>query len=358
MKNILLIYRGQVFSSEIKPKLDEYKNNNIVLVVENDLTKHNIKLLLKGYEQKIKIITIEEFLNTGVIDNMIKKMRTGFDFKIGNPPYQLGGMENGGQNKIYNQISKKTLSLPGGKYNDVTELITPTSVLKRSKRFSLIGQPGFNKVDFTTDGAFKVGVDICSWRVDKRNQTEKVEVINKNGTEYFDRNKVIFDTSVNDKNFMNLYHILKEKTDTPEKRMFQQNNFGPALNKNKTNEHIYKLYKLIDGKPIETYFSSRIPYNLGVEKISIGMTKSLNKNSIFIGKLDFDPGYMNTSIESDEESNNIKSFILSDYFTQHSDKWKKVDGYGYNYALKHLPPFDKTKSWTNEEVKEFIESFV
>jgi hypothetical protein len=35
-----------------------------------------------------------------------------------------------------------------------------------------------------------------------------------------------------------------------------------------------------------------------------------------------------------------------------------MDGYGYNYALKYLPPFDKTKSWTNDEVKQFIESFL
>jgi hypothetical protein len=53
---------------------------------------------------------------------------------------------------------------------------------------------------------------------------------------------------------------------------------------------------------------------------------------------------------------NIKSFIFSDYFKAHSQRWKDLDGYGYNYALKHLPPFDKTKSWTNEEVKDFIES--
>ena len=82
MKNILLIYRGQVFDTEIKPRLDEYKNNNIVLVVENKLTRKIVGYITKGYEQKIKIITIEEFLEKGVVDNM------KFDVVVGNYPYE------------------------------------------------------------------------------------------------------------------------------------------------------------------------------------------------------------------------------------------------------------------------------
>ena len=55
---------------------------------------------------------------------------------------------------------------------------------------------------------------------------------------------------------------------------------------------------------------------------------------------------------------NIKSFLFSEYFITHSEQWKLYNGNGFNDALIYLPPFDKTKSWTNEEVKEFIESFV
>ena len=38
MKNILLIYRAQVFDTEIKPRLDEFKNDNVFLVVENKIS--------------------------------------------------------------------------------------------------------------------------------------------------------------------------------------------------------------------------------------------------------------------------------------------------------------------------------
>ncbi len=67
---------------------------------------------------------------------------------------------------------------------------------------------------------------------------------------------------------------------------------------------------------------------------------------------------MNKEVQSKSEVSNIKSFILSDYFIEHSINWKTVDGYGYNYALKYLPPFDTTKQWDNDSVKHFIEGFV
>jgi hypothetical protein len=131
------------------------------------------------------------------------------------------------------------------------------------------------------------------------------------------------------------------------------------MKKEKSNSHIYSLHKLSkDGGFELTYWSSRVPYFEKDKKISIGMTKSLNPDLIVNSHENFDVGYMTTKINNDDEFNNIKSFILSDYFKEHSNKWKTVDGYGYNYALKYLPPFDKTKSWTNDEVKQFIESFL
>jgi len=290
--------------------------------------------------------------NITCVDAMEITMK--FDGICINAPYDKGDQE-GGQNKIYNQINKKALEL----LNDdgVLVSISPTSVLKKSKRFSLVGQQGLKEVDFTANDDFTVGVKICQWTVDK-SYTGDVKVIDSSGFSTQSNQEVIYDYSTVDKDFVKIYEALKEITDTPPTRMFQQNNFGPALNKTQTKEHEYKLYKLDENKVNLTYFSKRVPYNYGKLQISLGMTKALDNKCIYVGTEDFDPGYMNKEVNSDYEVENIKSFILSDYFIEHSNSWKTVDGYGYNYALKYLPPFDTSKQWDNDSVKHFIEGFV
>ena len=88
MRNVILIYRGQVFDTEIKPRLDQYKNDNVVLVIDNKLTRKIVSYITKDYEQKINIITIHEYLNKGVVDNM------RFDVTAVNPPYQISNKTN------------------------------------------------------------------------------------------------------------------------------------------------------------------------------------------------------------------------------------------------------------------------
>lgn len=277
-----------------------------------------------------------------------------FDVIVGNPPYQ-DGTQSGGQNKIYNQFSKKTLELL--KHSGTISFVTPTSVLKESKRFSLVNMDGLKIVDFRANNHFDVGIGICWWMIDKTYQGP-VTVYNNQGVSTQSNTNVIYDYSVVNKDFAIIYESLKKHTDIPSKRMFKQNNFGPALSKSKSRDHIYSLYKLEEKQLKLTYWSSRRPYYDSVKKLSIGMTKSLTDDACYVGTEDFDPGYMTINVEDDQEVANIKSFIFSEYFIEHCNKWKSLDGYGYNYGLKYLPPFDKTKSWTNNEVKEFIESYV
>jgi len=283
------------------------------------------------------------------LDNTMK-----FDVVVGNPPYQDGN-KDGGQNKIYNQFAKQSLDLlkPGG----ILAFITPTSVLKESKRFSLVSMDHLKIVDFRANNYFTVGIGICWWLVDKK-YTGDVAVYNNIGVTSQPNTDVIYDYSTVDQEFSKLYEALKKATDTPDKRMFKQNNFGPALSKTKTADHIHNLHKLESKKIKLTYWSLREPYYNVDNKLSIGMTKSLTDDACYIGKENFDPGYMTTSVKNKKEITNIKSFILSAYFIEHCNKWKSLDGYGYNYGLKYLPPFDKTKLWKNEEVKAFIESYV
>ena len=47
MKDILLIYRGRVIDTEIKAKLEHFKDDNIILVVEDEITKNVVNLILR-----------------------------------------------------------------------------------------------------------------------------------------------------------------------------------------------------------------------------------------------------------------------------------------------------------------------
>ena len=260
-------------------------------------------------------------------------------------------------NKIYNVICKKGLSL----LNDdgVMAFITPTSVLKKSKRFSLIDQPGLKLVDFTANDYFNVGIDICGWVVDKTYRSNQVNVIHCDGTSSSQpSSEPIYDYTTVDKEFTLLYNNLKKITDSPEKRMFRENNFGDAIQKTKSKSFSHVIYSINKEGNKEVFgYSKRVPFFHGKKKIVVPMTKTLTENSILVDSDDFYVAYLCTEVKNQKEINNIKSFIMSDYFKQHSEKWKQLDGYGFNYSLKYLPPFDTSKSWTSDEVQAFIESF-
>ena len=280
-----------------------------------------------------------------------------FDVIVGNPPYQDGTKE-GGQNKIYNQICKKTLTLL--KDDGIMAFVTPTSVLKKSKRFSLIDQPGLKTVNFTADEHFDVGINICSWIIDKTYKSDQVTVVNADRTTDTQSSAdPIYDYTTVDKNFTQLYNKLKSLMDSPEKRMFRENNFGDAISKKKTKAYTHVLYSVNRLGEKEVFgYSKRVPFFHGKKKIVVPMTKTLTDDSILVDTDDFYVAYLCTEIRSKKEADNIKSFIQSDYFREHSEKWRNLDGYGFNYALKYLPPFDSTRAWTNKEVKQFLESFI
>ena len=88
------------------------------------------------------------------------------------------------------------------------------------------------------------------------------------------------------------------------------------------------------------------------------MTKSLKNEMVIVSDKDFDDSHVAVCVNNINEIANIKSFIFSDYFVNLSNQWKLIDGYGFNEAIKYLPVFDKTKSWTDTEVKQFLENFI
>ena len=335
---------GGQFVKEIERRLIEKGHNPSELVFGWEWHQRSIRYAIKRHG----------LLGKYSVGNVNTEEDMKFDVIVGNPPYQDGSKE-GGQNKIYNLFSKKALDLV--KPNGFVGFITPTSVLKKSKRFSLIGQKGLKAVNFLANESFDVGVKICYWIV-AGNYEGKVSVTDKTGTREEDNETTLYDLSEVDVSFAKIYETLKSMMDKPEKRMFRENNFGDAASKTQDNEFIHPIFSIKDGKKEIFSYSKRVPFFQGKKKIIVPMTKTVSDDSILVDTDDFYVAYLCTEIEDDKEIENIKSFILSPYFQEHSKQWKQLDGYGFNYALKYLPPFDKTKTWTNDEVKEFIESFV
>jgi len=83
MKNIILIYRGRSFDTEIQPQLVQFKDDNVILVTENNITKSIVNYLIRDLTQNITLLTAEEFLDDNIITKFMK-----FDVVIGNYPYE------------------------------------------------------------------------------------------------------------------------------------------------------------------------------------------------------------------------------------------------------------------------------
>ena len=267
-----------------------------------------------------------------------------FDYIVGNPPYQDGRM-SGGQNKIYNLISKKCITLLSK--NGVMNFITPVAVTRKSKRFSLINLPGLKSINFDTDDKFDVGVTICSWVLDK-NYSGDVKIISKN-KEYFQSPDLIYNPNIVSSEFLKLYNKIREHSRILKNRMFQRNNFGNMLYNGS-----YEIYSRVDGKP--TYLSRKKPHYYKEHKCLFRLSGAY-KDGFFLSSLDMDLNHICTP--SDEyEFENIKSFVYSEYFVEIVQEWKKFTSSKSYDFLTYCPTFDKTKKWTNEEVKNFFKEFV
>ena len=334
-KKILVLYNLEIVVSLVH----DYK------VDPNNITFYSEQEKKMGFSKK------------GMGTNIIKELDTDmkFDVVIGNPPYQDGN-KAGGQNKIYNQFSKTALDMiePDGS----VAFITPTSVLKKSKRFSLVGLPGLKYVDFSADEHFNVGVNVCAWIVDKTYRGD-VEV-KSTVTEYYPEGIEIYDFSKYDKDLIKLIDSIKSFSKNTKDRMFTRNgtsNFKNLKSSVQNDEFKYPLFKLNKGEIKLHQYNSKLPRSFGKTKVNISFSQTLDEKSIYFGKEDFEVNYSFVEC-TEQEAENVKSFILSDYFLDFNTRWKETTTHGFNDAVYYLPKFDMTKSWTNKEVKEFIESYV
>ena len=223
----------------------------------------------------------------------------------------------------------------------------------------MIGQPGLKLIDFTADDHFDVGIKICSWVVDK-SYTGDVTVVDSNGNSTLENsNRTVYDYSTIDKNISEIVGAIKDATKEINDRMFKQNPVDASINgrsKTYTVDHIYPVYKIGPDEIVQYNKPEPKLYNL--RKYVISTSKSFSNSSACVTNSDYDVNHVFVNVNSDQEVTNIESFLFSEYFVNYVRQFKIIDGYGFNNAVKYLPIFDKTKSWTNEEVKDFIESHI
>ena len=333
------------YREEIEPKLVEFKDHNITIVCEKYVEALGLRYFDK--EGAINNIYLVNELLEGKLDDM------QFDYIVGNPPYQMSKIK--GQNKLYTKISMKCIELLSN--NGQINFITPKSIAKAIKGFSLIGLDGLKEIDFSVNEDFHEGVEIISWIFDKTYSTKShgVKVIHADlSEEIIAFNELIYDKSLKKNKLFDIYlgvYDFSSKRSNISNRMFCYNATS-KISKNKTDEYNFELYK----NENEIYgFLSKAPKFFQKLKFMASMTKSNDENVFIISNKDFFQNYVFCEVKQ-EEIKNIKSFILSDYFSKLSNFWKKIDGYGFNNALKYCPKFDKSKSWTNEEVQSFFEN--
>jgi hypothetical protein len=335
VKNLFLLYK--LFDCNNEFKLNVYRGSF--------LTPEPLKKLKRGEKKPV--------------EGFYKHMKevwdlNGFDVILTNPPYQ-DGSKDGGQNKVYTLFCRDSLNLLNE--NGKLLFVTPTSVLKESKRFTLVNNKNLKMVNFDANKYFNVGIEICSWLVDK-SYTGPVMVKSNNEIIETSSEQPIFDLNKIDKYYVDIYNAVMKITKNQKsanKRMFKRNNHGTAFSKNKTDKHIYDIYSVNRGVEGLTW-TSRVPIFHGERKLIVPNTKALNLNNILIDTKDYGPSYFAIKLENDEQIDNILSFVLSESFIDLYSVFRNIRGGMNSVLIDYCPIFDINKKWTNEEVKNYFEN--
>ena len=329
------------YYEEIEPKLAEYAGNNITIVCE----KHVEALGLRYFDKEEainNIYTVNELFE-GKLDDM------QFDYIVGNPPYQDGKKKHG-RNKIYTQISDKCINLLNT--DGIIKFITPSTLLRKSSRnFDIVNNEFLNKVDFSINNEFNIGVEIVEWTIDKSKKCKFVEVIHNDKT--VTNIKIgdnIYEKSKNH-DFLELFDSMKEFCSSIENRMFKNNNYGSGISKNQDSIWKYEIHKL-KGPSI---FVKKPPYFYKKQKWIYCNTLANKRSNILKTIDDFYVNWFAVDA-TDEEFENINSFVFSEYFVNLVKLYRSEFNTGFDYIIKYCPKFDKSKSWTNEEVQSFFEN--
>jgi len=321
-------------------------------------TEKDAKSRVYGYDIRVKYINYLKrrgFVNVRHKDFLKEVIKMKFDVIVGNPPYQ-DSSKKGGQNKLYMEFSKVSISLLND--NGKIFFITPVSVLMPSKRFTLIGNNNLSYVNFDANDYFKVGVSICSWLLNKSHNTDFVSIKTKNEITSSPISEPFYNNSKISEYYTTIYDKVMKITKSQsasDKRMFKRNNHGTAFSKIRTDKHTYEIRSIAKGNEKITY-TKRLPVFYQQNKLIISNTKALNGENIIVSENDYGPSYFAIKFENEIQLNNILSFVLSPFFIELYQIFREIRGGMNSVLIDYCPIFDVEKEWTNDQVKKFFES--
>lgn len=278
MKEILLIYRGRVFDTEIKPRLEEFKDDSITLVTENKLTRNLISHLIRDYKQKINLITSSEFLNDTIITKFME-----FDTIMANPPYQ----KRVGPNKtepIWDKFVKKCINLL--KPNGTMEIIHPSGWrnidgrFKNIKNLILSKQIDYLEMHNVSDGMKTFGA-ATRYDIYKLINTKPYK-----NTDVKFENGVLKNINLLDFEFIpniyyeNITNVISHNIESKIDFLYSRSDYGsdkPHMNKTKSNIYKYPCVQNVDvNHNISCFWYSNNKDNghFGIPKVIFGRKSS------------------------------------------------------------------------------------
>jgi hypothetical protein len=358
MKNVLLIYRGQVFDTEIQPRLVEYKDDNVILVTENNITKSIISHLIKYSKHKINILTAEEFLDDNIITKFMK-----FDVIVGNPPYES---DNNKGNKKWIPFTKKVLNL-----SDNVSFIVPTSLMTSESQSIVEIRTILNKreniFDLTKKDMFPVGEKVVIFNSKKSTKKES-KIILPNKKELIFNNILkrlpvdnddeivlsIFN-KIENYPYKNeyVYDFNRDSNQTTPNRLISQG----LVSETKDDIFKYKLLhsasKTLYSKVIKSKYSKNNESTYGKLKVVLNYSGGfVGEKYMFLSRDLIGKQMFGILVENEEIGKNIIDIYSSKLFNWYISCEKNG---GFNSGIYKLPKIDFTKKYTDDDLYDIFE---